>query len=79
MSHAEAGAEVLPIWNFPHTFVEAVRWHHEPERSDSKQASLFYLLEFWSDAAEDLPSNARIEAALETFGVGAKELYEGLV
>lgn len=79
MSHAEAGAEVLRVWSFPHAFIEAVRWHHEPERSDSKITSLLYLVEFWSDASEDLPSNARVRAALDNLGIGAKELYDSLV
>jgi putative nucleotidyltransferase with HDIG domain len=78
MDHAEAGAEVLRFWHFPDAFVEAVRWHHEPERCDGKESSLLYLLEFWTDAAEDLPSNARIGAALENLRIGPKDLYDCL-
>jgi len=31
-THAEAGAAALELWQFPHSFVVAVRTHHEPVR-----------------------------------------------
>ena len=31
--HAEVGASILSDWVFPPAMVEAVRWHHEPERA----------------------------------------------
>lgn len=30
MDHAEVGAELLSLWNFPENLVAAVRWHHDP-------------------------------------------------
>jgi putative nucleotidyltransferase with HDIG domain len=33
-NHAEIGAQVLSKWSFPEGIVHAVRWHHEPERSE---------------------------------------------
>lgn len=33
-THAEIGAQVLSKWSFPEGIVQAVRWHHEPERSE---------------------------------------------
>lgn len=62
--HAEAGAEVLRAWNFSEEHVTAVRYHHQPERSMSPLAAVLYLTEFWTDSEEDLPSNARLCAAL---------------
>jgi putative nucleotidyltransferase with HDIG domain len=35
MDHAEAGALILKKWNFPEVLVAAVRWHHEPDKTDS--------------------------------------------
>lgn len=32
-THAEIGAEVLASWALPETMVQAVRWHHAPERA----------------------------------------------
>src|SRR5271154_1973843 len=37
-SHAEAGARALKIWNFPEDFVDAVGFHHQPERTQCKFA-----------------------------------------
>src|SRR5205814_9411132 len=31
-THAELGAYVLGIWGLPELIVEAVAWHHNPER-----------------------------------------------
>lgn len=33
MTHAEAGADALEIWQFPASFVDAVRRHHDPVSS----------------------------------------------
>ena len=33
IDHAEAGAVLLEFWNLPHHLVEAVRWHHEPDKA----------------------------------------------
>ncbi len=33
--HGEVGAETLAQWKFPLEIIEAVRWHHRPERSDA--------------------------------------------
>lgn len=63
--HAEAGAVVLEQWKFPAEFIEAVRHHHQPERNEGTMCSALYLTEFWTDSQEDLPSNARMTAALE--------------
>jgi len=69
MSHSEAGAEVLRHWQFPEDYVDAVRFHHEPEHSSGNLASLLYLIEFWTASEEDLPSTARLQAALSKVGL----------
>ncbi len=33
IDHAEVGAELLCAWNLPEGIVDAVRWHHDPDRS----------------------------------------------
>jgi len=33
--HAEIGALILDRWSFPDDIVNAVRWHHEPERNET--------------------------------------------
>lgn len=35
--HAEVGALILQRWSFPNDLVEAVRWHHNPERIKNSQ------------------------------------------
>ncbi len=33
-NHAEIGAQVLSKWSLPEGIVQAVRWHHEPEKAN---------------------------------------------
>ena len=43
--HAEIGAQLLANWSFPNDVIDAVRWHHNPERiKHSKlQTEIVYL------------------------------------
>ncbi len=43
--HAEIGAQILANWSFPSDVIDAVRWHHNPERiKNSKlQTEIVYL------------------------------------
>ncbi|HYO83070.1 MAG TPA: HDOD domain-containing protein [Bryobacteraceae bacterium] len=72
--HAAAGEHVLRHWNFTDEIVQAIRHHHQPERTTSRLASVLYLTEFWTDSEEDLPSQARLTVALEQLGLTAEEL-----
>jgi putative nucleotidyltransferase with HDIG domain len=38
--HAEIGAQVLAKWSFPEEIVNAVRWHHKPERANGESTML---------------------------------------
>lgn len=76
LCHGEVGAETLKVWKFPQPFVEAVRWHHRPERSTGSLAALLYLGEYWSDSEEDLSSCVRLRTALERAGVSEQTLAE---
>ncbi len=74
--HGEIGAELIAEWHFPEEFIDAVRFHHQPERSASKLASLAYLAEFWSELDEDLPSFGRVEACLARIGLTLETLMQ---
>jgi HD-like signal output (HDOD) protein len=74
--HGEIGAGLIAAWHFPEEFIDAVRFHHQPERSDSKLASLAYLAEFWSGLDEDLPSFGRVDACLARVGMTLETLME---
>ena len=74
--HGEIGAGLIAQWHFPDEFIEAVRFHHQPERSASKLVSLAYLAEFWSGLDEDLPSFGRVEASLAQVGRTLETLGE---
>jgi HD-like signal output (HDOD) protein len=74
--HGEIGAGLIAQWHFPEEFIEAVRFHHQPERSPSKLVSLAYLAEFWSGMDEDLPSFGRVEACLARVGLTFETLGE---
>jgi putative nucleotidyltransferase with HDIG domain len=69
MSHARVGAMALKAWGFPQHLIEAVEFHHEPERSQSKMAALLYLTESWIDAGEDVSYLSRVNAALQRLGL----------
>jgi putative nucleotidyltransferase with HDIG domain len=74
--HGEVGAETLAQWNFPVEIVDAVRWHHRPERSPLALASLLYLAEFITDSQEDLPSYVRLNTACRQAGISMTALTE---
>jgi len=71
-SHAEAGARALKIWDFPEDFIEAVEFHHQPERTQGKFAALLYLTEHWTESREDVPSALRLRSALERLGLSER-------
>jgi putative nucleotidyltransferase with HDIG domain len=75
-SHSEVGAETLTQWKFPLEIVEAVRWHHRPERSTLPLASLLYLAEFAAESQEDLPSFVRMNAASGVAGISVDSLLK---
>jgi HD-like signal output (HDOD) protein len=72
--HAEAGADVLRHWQFSDELITAVRFHHLPDRTQSRMAALLYLTEFWTDSEEDIPSNARLDLAFERVGITPADL-----
>jgi HD-like signal output (HDOD) protein len=74
--HGEIGAGLIAEWHFPEEFIDAVRYHHQPERSSSKLAALAYLAEFWSGLDEDLPSFGRVEACLARVDLTMETLIE---
>jgi HD-like signal output (HDOD) protein len=73
-SHAELGAKALEMWSFPKKLVEAVRFHHQPEQSNSELAAMLYLAERWTNPWEDLASPARLKAALDRLGLPPEAL-----
>jgi putative nucleotidyltransferase with HDIG domain len=75
-SHAEVGSETLAQWQFPADIVEAVRWHHHPERSPLALTALLYLAEFMTDSQEDLPSYIRLNTACRQAGISMAALTD---
>jgi putative nucleotidyltransferase with HDIG domain len=74
--HGEVGAETLAQWKFPSEVIEAVRWHHRPERSTLPLSSLLYLAEFITESQEDLPSFVRLNTATRLAGVSMASMTE---
>ena len=56
--------------------IEAVRFHHQPERSESRAVALLFLAEFWSGMDEDIPSAGRIEECSRRTGISIDSLIE---
>jgi HD-like signal output (HDOD) protein len=75
-SHGEVGAETLAQWKFPAEIIEAVRWHHRPERCTQPLSSLLYLAEFITESQEDLPSYVRMNTATQLAGISMPALAE---
>ncbi len=75
-SHAEAGSRALAKWKFTSEFCEAIEFHHCPERTESKLASLLYLTEQWTDSCEDAPSAARFHYSLRALGISKQQFSE---
>ena len=59
--HAEIGAQILANWSFPSEVVNAVRWHHNPERikNSDLQADIVYLSNLLCQPPEDGNSDGR--------------------
>jgi putative nucleotidyltransferase with HDIG domain len=74
--HGDVGAETLAQWKFPPEIVEAIRWHHRPERSTLPLTSLLYLAEFITESQEDLPSYVRMNTASRLAGISMGALAE---
>jgi putative nucleotidyltransferase with HDIG domain len=49
--HAVLGGDLLEIWNLPPEIVEAVRFHHRPEQTESMLAGILYMAE--EEAVDD--------------------------
>jgi putative nucleotidyltransferase with HDIG domain len=75
-SHSKAGARALLAWGFSKDLAEAVEFHHQPERSVGAIAALLFLVEYWTDAREDVPSLARLQYSLRRLGLTAASLNE---
>jgi HD-like signal output (HDOD) protein len=76
LCHGEVGGQTLLQWKFPEALVEAVRWHHRPERCSLAMSSLLYLAEEVSESHEDLPSVIRRRAACQQAGIEREVLAE---
>jgi HD-like signal output (HDOD) protein len=74
IDHAEAGALVLRHWGLPDAYIEAIRFHHQPQATDSNLAALLYLVEFWTESREDPASNVRLRAALNRLDLDITEI-----
>lgn len=57
--HAEIGAQILAHWSFPADVIDAVRWHHNPERikNSKMQAELVYLSNVLCESCGDKDSS----------------------
>jgi putative nucleotidyltransferase with HDIG domain len=74
--HAEFGAELLRDWDLPAEIADAVRYHHRPECSDSRLASVLCLAESLTGPEEDLWPDMRKRAAFLTVGIDQDQLDE---
>ena len=76
-THMSIGADTLRAWRFDEELAESVAHHHTPEQYPSVLAALLYLSEEWTAAAEDLPSQFRLDRATGMTGVSLERLAAG--
>jgi len=59
--HAEIGSQILANWSFPSDIVNAVRWHHNPERlkNSNMQPEIVYLSNLLCQVSEGNSSDDR--------------------
>jgi putative nucleotidyltransferase with HDIG domain len=80
MDHAGAGAELLETWGLPDSIVNAVEYHHRPERSASPMASLLFLAEQWHaekfapEGGQDLLQGMRTAYASRLTAISTRDL-----
>jgi putative nucleotidyltransferase with HDIG domain len=67
--HGKVGADIAAHWRLPARQVEAIRYHHHPEGSDSRLAHLLYLVEWRLGHLEDVPSAHRVGLCMDSTGV----------
>jgi putative nucleotidyltransferase with HDIG domain len=72
--HAEIGALILAKWSFPVDIVNAVRWHHNPERikNSNMQLDIVYL------SNQMCQSNADIDSASGQFAMPSSVVLKRL-
>ncbi|MDA8291998.1 MAG: HDOD domain-containing protein [Actinomycetota bacterium] len=71
-SHADAGADALEIWEFPGSFVDAVRRHHDPVATLRPLGQAVVLGEAVAAAVEPVDvgePQPSLEATLEALGI----------
>jgi putative nucleotidyltransferase with HDIG domain len=74
--HGEIGGALMEKWNLPDSLVEAITFHHSPERSKSKLASVLYLSELRAGGNEGCLSIVQLERALQLTGLSFAELNQ---
>jgi len=80
--HAEVGALILHRWSFPNDIVDAVRWHHNPERiqNSNLQPEIVYLSNLLCQSrgegdSTDEPLTMPSSVVLSRFGIKLEQ-YE---
>ena len=87
-NHAEVGAELLRIWNFPEWMVEAVGCHHNPDKAETAviEASILYLASIVANRIDDStfvewadPDSQDVDPfALEMTGLTEKDVEDAV-
>lgn len=74
--HGEIGGSLLQAWDLPQSLVDAVAFHHFPERSKSRLASVLYLAERQTKENEDGFSGVKTAHAMETTGLSLADVSQ---
>jgi putative nucleotidyltransferase with HDIG domain len=82
--HAEIGSQILANWSFPSDIVNAVRWHHNPERlkNSNMQPEIVYLSNLLCqsserNSADDRPFTVPSPVVLQRLNI-SKDQYRSI-
>ncbi len=73
-SHAVIGASLLRQWRFAESIAECAEKHHTPEQSASPLSSIVYVAEFHASLEKELPSDWRLQWALQKVGLSSAHI-----
>jgi putative nucleotidyltransferase with HDIG domain len=83
MNHAEVGALIAEKWNFPQQLVQAIRFHHEPNRADNEYQDIVntvYLANCFANVQEEKLNYEQIDhPVLGDFGITDEEHFKSIL
>jgi putative nucleotidyltransferase with HDIG domain len=79
LNHAEIGAMIAEKWNFPDVLIEAIRYHHEPDRCSDEHKDAVYTVYLANTLcnidSESISYDMVDKNVLRTFGIKSEDQF----